>query len=98
MDLLTHSPATELTRDVRVVFRHGLHIRPATELVRLARSFRSSLRISFGGETVDARSLMSVLLLAAHRESVLTFTAQGDDAAEALRKIEELFSHRFGGF
>lgn len=98
MDLLSPPSALELTRDVRVDFRQGLHIRPATELVRLVRTFRSSLSITFGGETIDARSLMSVLLLAAHRGAVLKFTARGEDAAEALRRIEDLFSHRFGGF
>lgn len=41
---------------------------------------------------------MSVLLLAAHRDAILRFTAQGDDAAEALRRIEELFHQRLGDY
>lgn len=82
----------EITRDVSVPYREGLHVRPATELVKLLRTFRSEITVVFGGESADARSIMSVLLLAAPCRAVLTFTARGDDAVEALLQIENLFA------
>ena len=75
---------------------NGLHARPAELLVKRVAKFQSQVIVQCGGESTDARSLFGLLSLAAGWQSKLTFTAKGEDAAETLAAIEQLFASRFG--
>lgn len=85
-------------RRVIVTNRLGLHARAAARLVQLANSFQSVLRLERvdGGATADAKSILSVLMLAASRGTELRATAEGVDEAEALVALCGLFSDGFG--
>lgn len=85
-------------RRVVVVNRLGLHARAAARLVRAAHGFRSSIRIERADRSAaaDAKSLLSVLLLAASRGTELVATADGADEADALRAVCELIESGFG--
>ena len=85
-----------LTHTVTVLNLHGLHARPATELSRLANTFASRIDIAKGTLSVDAKSLMSLMLLAAGKGTELQLTADGDDAQQAIDAISALFANRFG--
>lgn len=85
-----------LTHTVTVLNLHGLHARPATELSRLANTFSSRIDIAKGTLSVDAKSLMSLMLLAAGKGTKLQLTADGDDAQQAIDTISALFANRFG--
>jgi len=74
----------------------GLHARPATAIAKLLQSFRSKVSISYKEETVDARSIMSILMLAVRKNSQITLSAEGDDAEEAMEKLMEAFEAQFG--
>lgn len=78
--------------------RLGLHARAAAKLVRLASGFQSqvSLRRLDGGVTADAKSILSVLMLAANRGTELEASAEGVDEEAALSAIEQLFADGFG--
>jgi phosphotransferase system HPr (HPr) family protein len=87
-----------LEATVRVVNHLGLHARAAGQLVKLARRFKSSitLRKPDGSAEADARSMLSVLTLAASINSRLIVEIEGDDEAEAMDAMKELFESGFG--
>ena len=84
-----------MTRDVIVPNALGLHARAAARFVQTAARFSAQIRVSRGGQTVDGKSLMGVLLLAASQGSSLTIDADGPDADAALDALAALVA---GGF
>lgn len=78
-----------------VINDKGLHTRPSTELVKCATSFKSRVTLHYGSVSVNAKSLLGILLLAAARGAKITVEAVGDDAEEAVRSILELASKMF---
>ena len=85
-------------RRVIVTNRLGLHARAAARLVRTASAYRSALRIERADRSAsaDAKSILSVLMLAAARGTELRATAEGADEEEALRAVCELIMSGFG--
>ena len=83
------------TRTVTVRNPEGLHARPADLLVRMASVYQSDILIGRDGELVDCKSILSLLTLGAAEGTVLTVSAEGGDAEEALNAIEELFEAGF---
>lgn len=82
-------------RDVEIVNRAGMHARPAAEFVKLAGRFRSEITVAKDGLSVNGKSIMGVLMLAAAQGSRLTVVAQGEDAEDAVQALEELVSSGF---
>ena len=87
-----------LEGSVSVVNHLGLHARAAAQLVRLAGKYRSAitLRREDSGGFANAKSILSVLALAAPLGSVLRIEADGDDEREAFDAIIEIFRNGFG--
>jgi phosphotransferase system HPr (HPr) family protein len=83
-------------RVVTVTNPEGLHLRPANAIASRAKDFCSTIQISYRGETVDGKSIMSLATLGAEQGVQLTILANGDDAEEALDAIEALFVAGFG--
>ena len=73
----------------------GLHTRPSTELVKCATKFQSSVTLTYQNITVNAKSLLGILTLAAARGSKIEVEANGDDAEIAVEKIQELARNKF---
>lgn len=82
------SPIVE--KEVEIANKYGLHARPAMELVELANRYSSKIEVSNGILTVDAKSIMSVMRLAATKGTVLKLTADGADADEAIDALVKL--------
>lgn len=84
-------------RRVQVTSRLGLHARAAANLVRVAMQFQSSLTLQRldGNAEADAKSILSILTLAASRGTELRVVAHGDDEQEALDAVAGLFSRDF---
>ena len=83
---------------LQVTSRLGLHARAAANLVRVASRFKSSLtlqRLDGNGEEADAKSILSILTLAASRGTTLRVVASGVDEQEALDAVVGLFSRDF---
>ncbi|WP_306231969.1 dihydroxyacetone kinase phosphoryl donor subunit DhaM [Agrococcus beijingensis] len=78
--------------EVELENEHGLHARPAAELVRTAAAFDAAVTV----EGVDATSLLRVLALGLDRGRRITFEASGPQAAQAIEAIEALVRARFG--
>ena len=87
-----------LKRTLTVINPLGLHARAAAKLVRMACSYESSVVIERPdtGVSADAKSILSVLYVAAACGSSITVTADGPDESEALAAIEQLFGSGFG--
>lgn len=76
----------------------GLHARAAAQLVRLAGTFRSDIKLQRTDNSVvaDAKSILSVLTLAASRGIEIEITVEGKDEGAALAAIEDVFNRGFG--
>lgn len=87
-----------LERQVVITNRLGLHARAAATVVRTANRFQSSLRVERldGSANADAKSILSVLMLAASRGTELRLTADGSDEREAIEALSRLFANGFG--
>ena len=85
-----------LERTVQVVNAHGIHARPAAEIVKVAGRFRSHVTIARDDLEVNAKSIMGVMMLAAECGAEVRLRADGEDAAAALDALEALILSRFG--
>ena len=83
-------------RRVTILNELGLHARPAAELVKLAGLFESGIRVAKDGDSVNGKSIMGVMTLAAECGAELILSAEGADAEEAVAALEKLVANRFG--
>lgn len=85
---------TKPTHETEVEIRNpeGLHMRPAMQFVDLANSFESEITVSNQQDTVDAKSIMQMTMLAATYGTKLRIKAVGSDAPEAIKALSELFN------
>lgn len=84
------------TRTVTIVNRLGLHARAAAKLVKLASGFQSKIVISARQKTADAKSIFSVLLLAATQSTEIEITVEGPDEETAMSALCTLIADKFG--
>lgn len=80
---------------VTIVNRLGLHARPAMTFVDTASTFKSEIHVAKGETTVDGKSIMQMMMLAAAKGSQLLITAEGADCEEACKALKKLVD---GGF
>jgi len=83
-------------RKIEVVNKLGLHARPAAMLVTTAGKFKSEIRLQKGDVEANAKSILSVMMLAAEVGSFVTIKAQGEDEEQAAQAIAQLFEQKFG--
>lgn len=85
-----------VVREVRILNRLGLHARASAQFVRTAERFRAEVTVDLGGQQVNAKSIMGLLMLAASQGTTLTLRATGQDGAAAVEALEQLILRRFG--
>jgi phosphocarrier protein len=83
-------------RPVTIVNKLGLHARAATRLVNCASGFTADVRLVRGARSVNAKSIMGVLTLAAATGAELVVEAEGPDEEAAVEAIATLIDDRFG--
>jgi phosphocarrier protein len=83
-------------KQVTIVNKLGLHARAAAKFVTLASSFSSEVDISKDGQTVNGKSIMGVMMLAASKGTSLVITTRGNDEDAAALQLEELVQEKFG--
>ena len=79
-----------------VMNEKGLHTRPSTELVKCASSFKSQVFLEYQNLTVNAKSLLGVLMLAAARGAKIRVEAEGEDRDSSIRPDEPGLCQRSG--
>lgn len=82
-------------RTVPLLYKNGIHLRSAGEFIKLANTFKSDIRLTVKGRTVNAKSYIDVLLLATPPGVNLVIQANGDDAEQALAALEALVRNNF---
>jgi phosphocarrier protein len=85
-----------IREDVQIINRLGLHARAATRLVNCASRFSSNIVLSRDGKSVNGKSIMGVLTLAAAQGSTLQIEVEGKDQEQALEALTNLIADRFG--
>jgi phosphocarrier protein len=84
-----------VTQVVEIVNERGLHARASAKFVKLAATFDAEVTVSRDGTTVDARSIMGLMMLAAGMGSTVEIAAEGAEAQPALDALVELVQSRF---
>lgn len=85
-----------MSRSVTVSNQLGLHARAAAKFVHLASRFQSRVTVTRGSQTMDGKSIMGILLLAAAKGAILTVSADGPDEVSALHELCVLVETGFG--
>jgi phosphocarrier protein HPr len=85
-----------MTRQCVIKNRLGLHARAAAKFVHTATRYKSKIGISRDGKTMDGKSIMGILLLAAAAGSSVVITADGADESEAVDALCRLVEAGFG--
>jgi phosphocarrier protein len=84
-----------IERTATIVNPLGMHARPAAEFVKVANRFRASVEVQKDDLSVNGKSIMGVMMLAAERGSTLVLRTDGDDAAEAMEALMALVADGF---
>jgi phosphocarrier protein len=82
-------------RDVEIINRQGIHARPATQFVTIAKEFPCRVTVRSGQKTVNGKSIMEMMLLAAMPGTVLRIEAEGDQAEACLDALTDLIQAKF---
>jgi len=90
------SQAARRSAVARITNKRGLHARAAAKIVEAAARFKSQIIVKRDGQSVDARSIMGLMMLAASTGADVEITAEGEDCAEALTAILALIEAKFG--
>ena len=83
------------TRSCEIVNKRGLHARASAKFVKLASDFDAEVTVTRDGQSVDARSIMGLMMLGAGPGSTLELKADGNEAEAVLEALCELVRSRF---
>jgi phosphocarrier protein len=95
-DQLARSSVEKIVHKIKVRNALGLHARPAAMIAKLLQGSKSQVSISYRQETVNARSIMSILMLGIKKNSQIILTVEGEDAEETLQNLTDAFENQFG--
>ena len=84
-----------VSKTVEIANQRGLHARASAKFVKLAAAFDAQVSVSKDGSTVDARSIMGLMMLAAGLGCCIEIAATGPQAQEALDALSQLVADRF---
>lgn len=88
--------ATKQVRKLRLSTSQGLHARPAALIVKLLRSTHSAVTFTYRQQTVDAHSVLHLLMLGAPKNALITVSVEGPDAVQTMETLEKAFEQKFG--
>ena len=83
------------TKSVTISNEEGLHARPASLFAQIANQFNSQISVARGEESVDGKSILSILTLGATQGVRLIIRAEGTDAALAVKQLSQLVESGF---
>lgn len=84
-----------IVREVAIVNPLGVHARPAAEFVKIANRFSASIEVRRGDVSVNGKSIMGVMMLAAEQGATIIIAANGDDAEAAVEALCALVAAGF---
>lgn len=93
---IKENTAVRLVKKLQIKNPQGLHTRPATYIVKMLQNVKSEITFSYKKLTVNPKSILNLLTLAATKNSTLTVTVEGEDAEEVMSKLSDAFETNFG--
>lgn len=84
-----------ITKDLEIINKLGLHARAAAKFVALASKYASEVTVERNGRSVNGKSIMGVMMLAAAKGTTIQVSTEGDDQEEAIQALEDLVNDRF---
>jgi phosphocarrier protein len=84
-----------LRRTVEIINERGLHARASAKFVKAAAGFNARVKVTRDGTSVDAQSIMGLMMLGAGPGSMIALEAEGPDAEAALDALTQLIADRF---
>ena len=84
-----------LSKELVVQNKMGIHARLAAMIVRITNKFKADVFVEKEEEQVNGKSIMGLMMLAAGKGSKVKFLATGEDAAQMLAELEQLFGRKF---
>lgn len=91
-----NSTEKSCAREVTVCNRQGIHARPSAQFVKLASRHSCEVLVEKDGESINGKSIMGLLMLAAGPGTVLRICCTGDDAQAAVDALAALVKSKFG--
>jgi len=86
----------EISENFVIPNKLGLHARAAALLVKTSSQFSSEVSVAARKQSVNGKSIMGVLMLAASQGTKIKVTVSGKDAAECMAAISQLIANKFG--
>ena len=84
-----------ISKPLVIINKLGLHARASAKLTSLAAKFSSTIELTANNKTVDCKSVMSLMLLAANQGTEVELSVEGQDEASAFYAVETLINNRF---
>lgn len=84
-----------IERNITILNELGIHARPASLIVQTALKFKAAISIEKDGAVADAKSIMSVMMLAAGKDSTVKIRASGHDEDRAIDTLIRVFESKF---
>lgn len=84
-----------ICKKITIINKLGLHARAAAKLIAVTTSFNAQIRAGVSGRMIDAKSIMSVMMLAAGKDAELDLEFNGDDEQAAHDAVCALINNRF---
>lgn len=85
-----------ITNTLTIINKLGLHARAAAKFANTAARFSSQIKVGLNGKLIDAKSVMSLMLLAANQGTQIQLEVDGADEEDAMAAIEQLINDYFG--
>jgi len=86
---------SKVVKEMTVCNKLGIHARPAALFVKVANRFDCEVHVEKDGETVNGKSIMGLMMLAAGPGSRIRVHADGNDAPNALAELQSLIDRKF---
>ena len=84
-----------IEKNVTIINKLGLHARAAAKLIGVTGKFGCDIKITKDSKTVDAKSIMAIMMLAASQGTDLIIQTDGDDESAAMDAVIEIINNRF---
>lgn len=84
-----------IRKEIPVVNKLGVHARPAGLIVDITGRAKSDVFIEYDGTRANAKSILNIMMLAVTPDSKVTFEISGEDEAEVMQQLVQLFNDKF---
>lgn len=84
-----------LKEDIFIINRLGLHARAASAFIQLANRFQSDIKVSYKEQTINGKSILGLMMLAAAKGACITLEINGSDEKKAMKALKDLINNYF---